>query len=344
MPLVFGTLVHSCLEEFYKGNFIHEGLITEWEEGMSKKLSECEQEGLQDQVSFDEEAIEKASELARSMMSRYIDKYQGDMGDWVILGTEVVFDIPLSNTLAPGWRLTGAIDLLVYEPSSNRIIVIDHKTTAAYSPQAAKRTYEMSPQSWAYLYAIRTAMYSDSDDISISVDRNKLAEFKDKAPQIGFLYNFLRKKIPSVPKVLKNGTISKASCDTTYKVFTNALRDANQVFTDYEDQLAMLSKKGDAFLFRVDTQPQSSVIEQWLSDAVAVTKEIDAGHEANAWRRSTNQCNPLGRRCEFLDICVDPYGGIDDEERIQLMFNEIGGEGPVEIQQESTSGIAPAPF
>lgn len=327
MALRFGTVMHDVLERWYEGeaNFIQP--LFDWQREMETLLQGGEE------VGFTLEDIDKAVELIESIMVRYEQKYREvDFSKWKVLGTEVDFRVPFRSAPTDrfpkgrkaNWDLVGRVDLPVLDPLTNTLLIVDHKTTSIASPWEAQAAHATSQQTWAYFWAATQAP-------------EQFGLKPDELDGIGIVYNYIRKKLPSEPKILKNGQLSKSSIDTLPEIFRAAMLKTGCTGEAWQDILNRLEARGDRFLHRHEVHLQRYIIEEWQRDAAATVSSIRQCRRTGVWPRNVQRCNVAGMQCEFAPICVDPFGGVDDEYRIEMLFDRDEGEGPVELAAKSDS-------
>ncbi len=107
------------------------------------------------------------------------------------------------------------------------------------------KALQMDEQSGMYLWGFREAAQRHRLPRTIqgAVDTYGLP--------VGVYYNIVRKKLPVVPALNKDGTTTKRKdIDTTYDVFLSALEDRDQDPADYAEILDILREKGNTFYYR----------------------------------------------------------------------------------------------
>jgi hypothetical protein len=124
----------------------------------------------------------------------------------------------------------------------------------------------------------------------------------------GICWNYLRAKPPTIPKLKKNGELSKRKIDTDAYTFLKALKEYGLEPADHRDVLLRL-KQGSSTFFRrnyVPTTPQ--VVKTILEEAVHAADEIERGFLPD--RTIDRSCE----YCSYKDLCVvDLYQGNRDQ-------------------------------
>ena len=116
------------------------------------------------------------------------------------------------------------------------------------------------------------------------------------------IWDYSRKKLPTVPDVLKKGGISKAkSIDTTYKVYLKAITDNKLKISDYKEMLANLKSKPDTFFRRIRYPISKYQVKLVVSDFIRTSIEIKHMGEFERTRNFDFQC---GSSCEYHQLCV----------------------------------------
>lgn len=143
---------------------------------------------------FDEEKDyygDMPGEILR-IMQAYIWHYKDD--PWEIIDAE----FQLEATLPDGTVYRGKIDMLIRNQFG--LWLVDHKTHRTLPDHSFRL---LDAQSALYLWAAQ----------------------QNGIPVLGFIWNYIRWKAPSTPKLLKDGTrISDSACDTDYPTFVRALK------------------------------------------------------------------------------------------------------------------------
>ena len=174
------------------------------------------------------------------------------------------------------FMLAGKRDLIIKHKGKNWIV--DHKFYAGISGTEGDRL-SMDQQMRTYAYA--TQVY-------------------DGIPIAGACYNIIKRKAPRQPKINKNGTVSKAACDTTKQIFLQALHNQNQTTEGYEDILDRLENN----LFFARYFHEYAEDEQ---DYKAVQMELYQTtlllHQCTFRYRNDAACDHWGG-CKFRPLCM----------------------------------------
>src|SRR5690606_10898829 len=122
--------------------------------------------------------------------------------------------------------LVGHIDGVVQD-SSGDVWILEHKTSAT-SWSLVDMLF--NDQTLGYMWVVQQLLGS--------------------APR-GVIFNILRKKVPRVPQLLKNGGLSRAkNIDTTFETYMRAIEDNGLDPVDYVEILRELKDRGNTFFQR----------------------------------------------------------------------------------------------
>jgi PD-(D/E)XK nuclease superfamily len=207
-PLWFGTGIHECLAQWYRGGLergIHPAdFWLDWI-GEEEKFIRTNRDGKPDDYNNDE--FINAKELGEAMLVGYVDKYESDES-WDVIGTEEPFQIDIPD---PRYHpqedespellaiYAGTFDGVYRDLVDGSIWLMEHKTAKTIST----RHLPLDDQAGSY-WAIASKILQ-SRGILAKGDRIE-----------GIMYNFLRKAMPddrpqnSEGKYLnKDGSVSK---------------------------------------------------------------------------------------------------------------------------------------
>lgn len=126
----------------------------------------------------------------------------------------------------------------------------------------------------------------------------------------GVVFDYIRTKPPTVPKVLKAGGVSKAACDTDVATYLGVIKSAGLDPKDYMDKLEEL--KLNVFYKRSRVPRPAKLAENVVKDfddtcfLLEFLKSI--GPEAVYPRSISTDC---GWKCEFKDLCFAELAGQD---------------------------------
>jgi hypothetical protein len=150
--------------------------------------------------------------LLSQLLPRYFDWASIEDIGWKVLAVEQPF---CARPEGSDHYVRGTVDLLIEIPGQG-VYIIDHKFYRSFLTQ---QQIEFDDQLTSYIWMVR----------------------QNKINVRGAVYNMIRKKIPSKPRILKDGTLSKnVNIDTDRATYTAALREYGFDPQDYSDILAKL--------------------------------------------------------------------------------------------------------
>lgn len=366
-PLAFGSLIHDCLQSFYKDKIVlHGTTIAAWRQKYIEEVQAANDVGETFGADVDTEKVDKMAELATGIMDGYVQRYAVDHNRFEVIATELPFKLPLhvpcsscegsgsilrdDGTLercpscggrgigrrSPTWDYAGVLDLVVRELKNGLIWVVEHKTTATSDRDQYESDLQLDTQPRGYVWAAL-----------------QLAEQHGWGTVGGILYNCLRKKIPAEPKPTQCkrcrgtgkrkdgpcqycnetgvGAISKSQgTDTTMDLYANAIKAYPHLkIEDYEDVLQKLRARGDRFFWRFYHHINDGDLIDWELEMYQVTRDIAT---TDRYYRNPDACSVNGRRCPFRRICLE------DDEIARKNFN-VRSEAIPEITQADLDAV-----
>ena len=299
-----------------------------------------------------EQADERAT-MVVALVERYVRGAAADFERLIPIAIEKRFEVPIPDAAGgrrTRVRLRGVIDVVWYDPDQGDLVIDDHKTTKKGADTFIRKLGH-DPQLCGYLWAVRW-MLSRGQLWSVA----SLRAVGMSNPQINALliaakegtlatgrvrYNVLRKKLPTVPRVLKNGTITTdQSIDTTPGLYAAALErqeacclacggtgevpkkkadppalvDCKPCKGTGDGQprnpkqaaiLARLHARGDTWFQRLEVWKTDAAIERWRREAVTDAKRIRELKRSPMLRtRNLWHCTGPGGNCDYAALCA----------------------------------------
>lgn len=300
--LWLGLGVHHALEHWYASNCSADlvELFTSWAKEEKARLLKDPQV-----IEVDEAAVE----LGTAMLSHYQDHWQKhDSENYRTYKTEVMFSVPITNPDTGSKIMVthpetgeeipatydGRIDGIVIDKNDDYWI-LEHKTAKSFSDWPDK--LPMDEQITSYIWAAETIL-----DVPIK----------------GVIYNGLYKAAPSIPPLLKNGTLSKnKQIRTTGKVYRAEIEKHGLDVDDYGDFLQMLDLKGNPFFKREYVMRSREEILMQQAQIFFEAKEM-LGVE-NYYPNPTRDCS---WDCDFKEVCSIMQAKGDPEPYIDMMYEK----------------------
>jgi CRISPR/Cas system-associated exonuclease Cas4 (RecB family) len=280
LPLYRGVILHTGLEAYYRGEDWEEAIVEEYQEGWDNLLGE-------EKELYGGDLINDCIKI----MAGYCRIY----GKKVSKKKEKVLAVELDFTegskygpvqVAPGILLSGRIDLVSeeLEGTYKGLWVTEHKS------------HKKIPTEDTRMYNIQACLYIPVVEKLLGVKVS------------GIRWNYLRTKVPTIPRVLKNGELSKAAkIDTDYETFMQAIQDNNLNPDDYLEQLE--NAKSNIF-YRRDYTPKDprmiKMIQRDLQHVIPLMNHM-AEHPHRALDPYT--CSS----CGYKALCQAELLGLDTE-------------------------------
>lgn len=280
LPLYKGSWVHACLETHYRDGdwkIGHQIYLDEY-----NKLFEEERDAL-NTIRGKRNSVE-LPQLIERIIKSYLWYYRED--GWKVIATEKDLRTELKGVI--GFK--GRTDLII-EDAEGLLWDVDHKTAGSIPDAGAY--HAMDPQLMVYPWAIEK-------ELGI-----KLA---------GIIYNYVKSKPPSIPRVNKDGSLSRRKVVTDYPTLYRFLKKEGYDPNDFADILRPLQYKSP-FLRRYKLPREAFVTKEVLRDFYNSGMEIhnkralvDSGASVSFIRNITKDC---ARFCSFHDLCRQELNGFD---------------------------------
>jgi len=222
------------------------------------------------------------------MLEHYMQRWPPSKDEFDIVATETRFEVPVltrRSRSSTKFFAAGRFDGVIIDKHGDYWL-LEHKTYKTIDDD--NLTFlELDSQAGVYLLAAQM-MYG--------------VEFR------GILYNVLRKKIPTVPHLLKRGGLSVAKdIDTTYKVYLQSIHDYGYNPADYDDILERLLTKGNTFFRRFRVRRTQRELQWLMLHLYSVAREMTNPHVRIYPTDHWMEC----KRCGFREACLARLGGYD---------------------------------
>ena len=233
---------------------------------------------------------------AERLTLAYLHHYRED--NWEVLFVEETFNVPHPN----GSDFSFKPDLIVRDLDTGQVICWDHKTTKTI-PDAMFRMQDL--QSGFYPWGLRLA--------GIEVDV--------------FGYNYIRTKVPTIPSINKDGSISKKRIDTDFYTLAKFLKEyyADEwpdIPDNWKIRLRTLKQTSPYFKRSKLDKPQA-MTDRMVVELDYTTQEMQAWYEfsdedEDPWVRTfIKSCE---WDCEFHEVCAIQLFGGDGKYLIKTKF------------------------
>ena len=297
-PQAFGTLVHAGLEAWWRAI----GLI-DLDAVLDAVLSAMRDNAAMTGVEIPALDLLRAEELLRGYHARWAEKTQLD---YEVLVVERSFLAPLVNpdtdAASRTFQRAGKLDVVVRECSTERVLVVEHKTSS--EPLDAGDDY------WRQL----------------ALD-SQVSTYLEGAAALGVkpsacLYDVLGKPAlrPSMAtpvesrKYKKDGTLyaNQRAEDESLESFRERLR------SHFAENLERYFKRAE--VVRLEDEAHEAMFDDWQT-----ARGIRESQLAGRWPRNTDACRRYGRLCDYFDACTG-VASLDDEThfRSEPAHRELG--------------------
>lgn len=239
---------------------------------------------------------EGLSDMIETIMSGYFNYYKDDPFKPVKIGdksAEHKFSVDLGDNII----LEGVIDMIV-ENDSLGIGLMDHKT------------HKTIPTGDIAYSNIQSALYA------LAMEKSK-----DLPNPKYMVWNYIRWKAPTKPRLLKSGAMSKSVSDTTWEVYKEELINNNLNPEDYLDVKNSLKGKEQDFYIRQVLPINDNIKSGILEDTVSTAKQIRDNPEVKD-RNITKDCS----WCEFYSLCQAELKGLDKKMILKYDYKEKENE------------------
>lgn len=232
------------------------------------------------------------------IMKGYLRQYPNDLKRYRVIDAEMDEIITLPN----GLQLQIIIDLILEDTVDGGLWGWDHKFRGKLGDPDDMM---LDPQLTLYYWGLERMGYKDMR---------------------GMLYNEVRTKVPTVPKELKTGGLSKAkSIDTDVYTYSKEIRRLRLDQEEYADILHHIATNEEMRFFRRTPIPKDPpVVKTVLLEAVQTAQEIQEAERKNRYPRSFEGSCRWG--CDFKDLCIAELHGADISSLIRADF-EVSRRG-----------------
>jgi hypothetical protein len=305
-PFFTGRAIHYATEMYYSEGIPLMQSVDAWIEN-----ERTNRERLGRLWPVEEEMLREQEALIRGMLEHYEIWIENQDGRWKdddlqFLALETEFQVPLyasgATRASPRIHLAGRFDGLVMRKDDGSFWLWETKTARAI--ETLVKGLANDPQTAAYIYAAQQLF-----DVKV----------------VGVLYNILRKKVPSKPRVLQNGTLSKnKAVDTTAQYYAKAVKEQHpdwtveQITEEYGDILKTLIDEGNQFFRRVPIYRTPYEIANIANDIYTVGLEMTRPSTPVYPNESWINCN----MCQFRAPCLAMSAGADYEFILEHEYQE----------------------
>ena len=291
---------------------------------------------------------EQARDIALWSSEHYFQQCASDLM-LVPLAIEAFFEFRVPNSGGRRAHLVhrGKWDLVLWDPSDNRIVVEDHKGTAN-EIGAAEAKMHMDPQLSGYVAAVqdyqKRRAFFDFDYVAQGTTRQAAAVAYGNRGLIAeattgsVALNVSRRKVPSVPSLnllkkgqvltshheellklqqengVPQGEVSVRQIDTLPEYYAKALAEqfSERELVVTEKQQALLEalkRKGDTYFAKHEYFRSGQEIDRWRAEIWQYARRMWASRQDPRQRTRNPEacCQPWSPPCAMAAVCLDPW-------------------------------------
>lgn len=279
-----------------KGRGQVEETVTSWEEAQELLTHEYDENLFEEE----KEELDFSPDDCKRLFRSYLKFWEADDKRYTVAklhdgspAVEFIIEVSLEK-----WGITipfkGQVDLLVEDNELGGLWIWDHKWVKTV-PGDDERM--MSPQALIYAWALRKLGY----DVR------------------GFVFNYGRTKAPTIPRLLKNGTLSLAkNIDTDEGTYLQAIKDLHgkrwkeYATTVYAEKLADLKNREVLWFRRERIALETPRVKQGLGEFLATIQDIERRRTGKLVPRTYQfSCGWKKGGCEYHGLCVSEFNGLD---------------------------------
>lgn len=292
VPLIRGSIIGEMLDQLAAKKSILP-VVTKYEKEYGK-LFRAEKEEYGDIIPECQRIVENYKAAYKKDGLTYLKGSHG-----LPYELELVSEFTVDGTKV---HFQGHIDKLVQD-HQDLVLVMDHKTHKVI-PDSNARFSDLQLLTYVWLLP--------RSDLEISAD--------------GVLWDYLRTKPPTVPELLKNGSLTlRKNLDSDYQTYLAEIKKHNLDPADYTETLERLKSESKGRYFdRVKLPaPAPAMIKQVVKEfkeTIIQIREVSA--RGNFVRNMTKDCS----WCGYYNLCSAEIRGIDTQFILKHDYVQIDGD------------------
>lgn len=306
IELDFGTLLHEALETYWNWRKPGSDEKCAPEAALGTLHRSATQSGF-----LSEYGIHQLN-AARVVLAKYIESWAKE--EVTVLDVEKEFLLPMPHPVLDsnaGWFISGKIDLVIHDHSTDEICIVDHKflspkTDTRASSVTIKRL-EFDPQISMYLLASEALGYQTKTFIYDVALKPTVQPYK------------------ATPVDKRRYKVDGSLYYRQYDHDEEPESYMSRVLEEYNDTVRLRKIP----ITRTDDQ-----LQEFIGEIVAIADNIDRTNSAGDAIRNTGGCYSYGRLCPYIDSC----GGLPIEYCEGLQHKAAFTELP-ELAAKKSEGI-----
>ena len=212
--------------------------------------------------------------ISARLMNGYMDFWEEEDKNLEIISVEEEFEV----TITGGLNFKFKPDMIVRDKRDGTVSCWDHKSNKTL-PDTEWRNTDI--QSTLYLWAL--------NELDIKVDQ--------------FIFNYIRTKPPTVPRMTKSGRMSKVKIETDYPTLKNFIEENDLEMTDELTAWLESLKSSSNFYKRITIAKPKLVTDTMISELYSTATMIsfmDSKDDLAYFRVLSKACD---WDCSFQDLC-----------------------------------------
>jgi hypothetical protein len=239
-------------------------------------------------------------DIAAWMVGHYLHFLANLLAHKMILGIEEVFSDEIRLNGFRPLNNRGAVDLILFDPFTNTVHIIDHKSTREILTADERLSY--SQQLIGYLRWAK-----NSPEILKRINE-KFPDVKQSDLKYRTELRVVRNIKPREPKVLVNGNVSSAGISTIREVYEAGL--ARQASAPTEKQIARLESLPESWHTTIEQMFSDDDIAAWELELSVQAERMEQARKLPMYRtKNTSNCP----ECALKIVCK--FGGDPDFEQ-----------------------------
>lgn len=215
-------------------------------------------------------------QMIRALMRHYFRFYKGNEFEYI--ESEIEFEYKLTKDIL----LIGYVDGTGRQKPYGKGIV-EHKS------------HKKIPEGDLEYSQIQTALYAEA----IANLYNMEVDF--------VMWNYIRAKNPSTPKLLADGTLSKRNIDTLWEIYKAEVRKQGLKVEDYLDMRDKLKDKETTYFVRNVLPLKPQIVSQVVKDSIFTAEEMIEKGKKDTTRTIDKHC----QWCDYYSLCQAELRGLD---------------------------------
>lgn len=284
----FGDLFHQALERFYTGD-------TEPWHFFSTEAEKMLAEAAEAPVYHFDSLLEQMA-MGPYLLKAYKD-YAQKIDDFKVVNTEQRLQLRL-NDKTPGVFYGFRYDMLVQKPDGTYWLM-DFKTARTMPSELDEEIMQFDEQSMAYQWAAQQVL---------------------GLPITGFIYQYIWKRMPTEPELLKSGKLTqRKNLVTTADMYYETVVKHGLPVAKYRETIARMRENYDGKFFRrFALRAEERQREQYAATMRTVVEQmVDPDVQIYPYVSSTN-C----RICDFRKPCFARQAGFSDKSILATEYED----------------------